>query len=139
LCLSRHQEKWRKGKPVAEYGALVVMFFAVPTIACLVTCIRDMPDGVAAARTHPHLAAIRVAGPIGRPILRPFRPFLGISVSPIGQDRGQGFGGADGTGKGVDAARIAAPGPRIAAPEAPRHRPRSVPGAGAASPRCRPC
>ena len=79
-----------------EYVALGILIFAAVVLFYGVIVIHDIPYDIAKHRNHPHQDAIHVAGWVSLLTLHVIWPFLWIWATLYREDRGWGFGGADG-------------------------------------------
>lgn len=113
---------------MAEYIAIVVMFFVVLTLIYAVIYIHDIPYRIAVARNHPHQDAIHVAGWISLFTLHVLWPFLWIWATIYREERGYGFSAAERRGVADDHDRVAALEARIEALEAALSKAEAGPG-----------
>jgi Protein of unknown function (DUF3302) len=79
-----------------EYAALGILIFVGIVLFYGVIVIHDIPYDIAKHRNHPHQDAIHVAGWVSLLTLHVLWPFLWIWATLYREDRGWGFGGADG-------------------------------------------
>jgi len=82
---------------VLDYIALVILIFVGVVLFYGVIAIHDIPYEIAVHRKHPQQDAIHVAGWVSLLTLHVLWPFLWIWATLYREDRGWGFGSADGS------------------------------------------
>lgn len=79
-----------------DYVALFLLFFVAIVLFYGIIAIHDIPYEIAKHRNHPQQDAIHVAGWVSLMTLHVLWPFLWIWATLYREDRGWGFGKADG-------------------------------------------
>lgn len=80
-----------------DYFALILVFVVTISLFYGIIAIHDIPYEIAKHRKHPHQDALHVAGWVSLFTLHVIWPFLWIWAMLYREDRGWGFGDANGT------------------------------------------